>query len=164
MLWAGIAYNFKTPIVLIDLVPSYSDGRMRMRAEGLNAERYAEKILIGPLYTALQLRPDLDKVLEDNAPCHRALLCRQIREDLGIHSLDHPGNSPDLNPIENIWGILKSRIARRGRLPASRAAFYSVVQEVWEKEITFDMINACIDSMRKRRAQVQQNFGQSLDY
>ena len=62
MLWTGLGYNFETPIVLIDVVPSESDERMRMRVEDLNAETNAEKFLICPLYTALQLRQYLDKV------------------------------------------------------------------------------------------------------
>ena len=49
-------------MVLIDVVPSESDGHMRMSVKNLTAERNAEKFLICPLYTALQLRQDLDKV------------------------------------------------------------------------------------------------------
>ena len=62
MLWTGLGYNFETPIVLIDMGPSESEGRMRMSVNELNAERNAEKFMICPLNAALQLLPVLDKV------------------------------------------------------------------------------------------------------
>ena len=84
MVWAGIAYNFKTLLVLVELRPSVSSGGEQVSAASLRSKGYAEQILEGPLYTAVQLLPGY-KVLEDGAPCHRALLCQQIHECLLWH-------------------------------------------------------------------------------
>jgi transposase len=50
-------------------------------------------------------------VVEDGAPCHSCKLAREARTKLGISSLIHPPSSPDLNPIENVWSLLKTKIS-----------------------------------------------------
>ena len=41
-------------------------------------------------------------VMEDNAPVHKKM-CIQVRQELAMRCHQRPPNSPDLNPIENIW-------------------------------------------------------------
>jgi transposase len=42
--------------------------------------------------------------LQDGAPCHKyKLVSTWIQERRHITLIDWPGNSPDLNPIENAW-------------------------------------------------------------
>lgn len=120
-------------------------------------------ILEGPLYTATQLLPG-HKVLEDGAPCHTAGLCCCICEDYGIESIKHPGNLLDLNPIENIWSILKNCISRCQRRPTNRDEFFHLAQQVWEEEVSFDTINAAINSMKKCQETVKAEKGGSTKY
>ena len=49
--------------------------------------------------------------MEDNAPVHKKV-CIPVREELGMRCHQHPPNSPDLNPIENIWAHIKHRISK----------------------------------------------------
>ncbi|RPB26730.1 transposable element Tcb2 transposase, partial [Terfezia boudieri ATCC MYA-4762] len=50
--------------------------------------------------------------MEDNAPAHRSRVSQAAQTQLGLapYRLDWPASSPNLNPIENIWLLLKSRI------------------------------------------------------
>ncbi|GBC04983.1 hypothetical protein RclHR1_05990012 [Rhizophagus clarus] len=47
---------------------------------------------------------------EDNAAPHRSKVATAARENAGIVTLDWPAQSPDINPIENIWAEMKMMI------------------------------------------------------
>ena len=61
--------------------------------------------------------------------------------------------SPDLNPVENCWQILKRRLTKRwhkaGRRPTSRAELIAQTQEEWNS-ISSEAINNLVDSMPDR--------------
>ncbi len=47
---------------------------------------------------------------EDLAPAHTAKSTKSWLNDHGVGVLDWPANSPDLNPIENLCGIVKRKL------------------------------------------------------
>ena len=47
--------------------------------------------------------------------------------------LDWPGNTPDLNPIENLWALMKAKVSEKQLL--SLKALRKVIKEVWVHEI-----------------------------
>ncbi|ERF75957.1 hypothetical protein EPUS_01323 [Endocarpon pusillum Z07020] len=59
--------------------------------------------------------------------------------DLGIKWEMNPPTSPDLNPIETIWRIIKQRLKSRGVI-FEEAVLRRAIQEEWDK-ITLDEIN-----------------------
>jgi len=69
-------------------------------------------------------------VMEDNAPVHKKV-CIPVREQLGMISLRHPPNSPDLNPIENIWGHIKNIIAKDYSDISSEEEMMRIVLRLW---------------------------------
>ena len=54
-------------------------------------------------------------VIIDNASFHKSSKTRKLIEDKGCHLLYLPTYSPDLNPVENEWAILKARIRKHKR-------------------------------------------------
>lgn len=47
---------------------------------------------------------------QDSAPCHTSKVSKSFMANNGIQLLQWPGNSPDMNPIETLWAILKQRL------------------------------------------------------
>ncbi|PWN49814.1 hypothetical protein IE53DRAFT_396819, partial [Violaceomyces palustris] len=149
MVWAGMSYDFKTPLFRIPLAPSRVERSTRIRAEGLKAQRYADHIVKGPLQAAwheLTMFSVGYQVVEDNLPCHNGLVAWQAREEVRICCLNHPSVPPDLNPIENVWMVLKTRIYRVQPILTSLDELFMVASRVWN-EIEMEIVNGCVESM-----------------
>jgi transposase len=48
------------------------------------------------------------------APCHNLKAVKKFIQGNKIHMLDWPGNSPDMQPVETLWRILKKRLGKMG--------------------------------------------------
>ena len=48
--------------------------------------------------------------MQDNAPIHTAGNVKRFLDENDIPCLDWPAQSPDLNPIENVWHFIKQQL------------------------------------------------------
>ncbi|KAH6920360.1 hypothetical protein HPB50_028652 [Hyalomma asiaticum] len=68
----------------------------------------------------------------DRSPVHTARLAEAALDSCGVLRLPWPPSGADLNPIENVWGLLKRRLAAQSRRLPNADALWSAIQEAWE--------------------------------
>jgi transposase len=153
MVWSCISHGYKGPLVLLELEPEVITSNGRKKGGGLSSEGYASQVLEGPLKDFIAYMEEVKGhemlVVEDGAPPHWGKAAKLAREKLGIHQLSHPPSSPDLNPIEAIWRLLKSRVYS---IPGSRQSLthlWATAQAVWDS-ITIEEINKHTGQMKAR--------------
>ncbi len=106
------------------------------------------------LPAADQLYGDADFIFQqDFAPAHSAKTTSTWFKDHGIPVLNWPANSPDLNPIENLWGIVKRKM--RYARPNNAEELKATIRATWAL-ITPEQCHRLIDSMPRRIAAVIQ--------
>ena len=104
------------------------------------------------------------EVMEDYSGPHRAGPTTQQYQQYAIQKSRWPSYSPDLNPIEYCWHMLKVRLKKRWkrhRKPKSQAAWIEAAQEEQEL-INWEKIYAIIESMPRRlQAVIDANGGRT---
>ena len=158
--WAAIGYNFKSRLLFL-----LTEGQ----GKGFTQQKYEAQVLRGELGNICTQKHEEKQLLgefccdedyfvvEDGSRVHGKSntrrnkgLCNKARVECYITTIDWPP-SPDPNPIENVWRILKQRL--RNRRPHggwSLIELKEAVQDMWENEIRIEDFNHYIDSLPER--------------
>ena len=97
----------------------------------MNAEGY-ENILREALLPFLQKAyPRGHRLMQDNDPKHTSNRVVQCLNDEGVNWWKTPPESPDLNPIENLWHELKEFLCREVK-PSGKQRLIDGIAEFWE--------------------------------
>ena len=132
-MWGGISSLGTTPLCIF--------------TENLTSERYIS-ILETHLIPTVQVLYGNDWVLQqDNDPKHTAHRTKQWFTTENVTVLDWPSYSPDLNPIENVWGLIKDEINQKCLLNVDDMK--REVVSYWDS-MSHDFIQSFTDSMPRR--------------
>ena len=119
--------------------------------------------------TSILERPMLEKMsnfifMQDGAPAHTAKATQQwCQENLQSFwkKADWPGNSPDLNPIENLWAIVKERVNEKGQIN-NRKELIQTLKLAWET-ISPEILENLVSSMPQRIRLLLEREGQYIN-
>lgn len=100
--------------------------------------------------------------MQDGAPCHTAKSVKGWLNDAAVpYFNDWPGQSPDINPIENLWAIIKQRL--RSKDTSSLPNLKKSIQEVWDN-IPKEMLENLSLSLPRRLSQCISYKGYAIKY
>ncbi len=122
----------------------------------MNSQILKEKML--PSLRALGRRALFQ---HDNDPKHTSKATVGFLKKNKVKVIQWPSMSPDLNPIEHLWGILKRQVEHHS--PSSIQSLKEVILEEWKK-IDLAKCRQLVHSMPRRLGAVIKNHGGHTKY
>lgn len=135
MVWAAFGYNGKSKLVFLDGI--------------LNSQKYTDILKDNLIPDGERIASKSYIFQQDNAPIHVSTFSKQWFKEKNVKLLEWPPCSPDLNPIENLWGIIVRDIYRNGRQFEDINSLRDSIREAWEN-IDLSVLRKLIDSMKDR--------------
>ncbi len=140
--------KFPQSVMIWAAMSSAGVGPLCFLKSTVNAAIYQEILEHFMLPSADKLYGDADFIFQqDLAPAHTAKGTKSWFNDHGVTVLDWPANSPDLNPIENLWGIVKRKM--RDTRPNNADDLKAAIKATWAS-IPPQQCHKLITSMPRR--------------
>lgn len=141
--WGGVSAKGKTKVFIF--------------TENLDAALYT-RILNEALLPSLRaLSRGAGPIQQDNDPKHNAKVCLKVLTDHHISRVLQPPQSPDLNPLENVWNTLKDRVAEHN--PGSAQQLRRWIQFEWDKMRNADFLSSVLSMPQRCQAVIDAQGG-----
>lgn len=134
-------------------------GTLFLFTENLNAEKMNKIYQKALLPSAKQwyFKTNESWILqEDNDSKHRSRACSEWKAQSGVLTLDWPSQSPDANPIENVWALMKMQLHRRK--PCNLGQLSRQIRNIW-RSFPIEYAEKLVESMNRRCQAIIDNAG-----
>ena len=146
-LWAGISARGATKIYIFQ--------------NNLTSKRYRAILRKG--------KRDMDRLYpegyifqQDNSPIHTAKIITRFIDANFPMTINWPAYSPDISPIENIWGWLKAEVGKDR--PSTIEGLKRSIRKHWYSSVNEEFLANYFTSMNKRMMDVIENRGAKINY
>lgn len=148
MVWGAIGWNGVGPLIFC--------------TQNITAAYYIEILeeALPECMVALDLGENT-KLLQDNAPAHKAKKTMAYLDEIGLPTLPHPPQSPDLNPIEHVWDYVGREVNKID--PQTRDELKIAIETAWYAT-PVDFVQNLILSMPRRLQAVIESKGGATKY
>ena len=151
-----LSARHRTPkLMVFGSISGFGTGPLHRCEGNVNAHVYRDILQLHHQYFSGK------RMVQDNAPCHRAHLVTDWMSAHNIVLLPWPPYSPDLNPIENLWAAMKSRV--QGKEFPTKDALWLQLQSLWNS-FSPNFVHLYVDSMPRRISAVIAAKGGSTIY
>jgi hypothetical protein len=100
--------------------------------------------------------------LQDSMPCHASKCIKAFLAQQSFQVFGWPGNSPNLNTIENCWNHMKTMLKREDI--SSVPKLTTTIKELLSQELTIQYLWNLSDSMPKRLQILIEAKGEEIKY
>ena len=139
-----------------------SVGRIAVISGSMNSSKYIETLETYLLPSINDMNLENPSFVDDSAPCHRSKIVNEWKNCWEIQQIEWPGNSPDLNPIENLWSLLKRKL--RKITNPNKEILLKNIHKIWKTEINQSILSNLAESMPNRIKKVLLAKGDTTKY
>ena len=101
--------------------------------------------------------------MQDNASIHASRSTAEWLQANNVPTIAWPAKSPDINPIENVWGIIVRDIYEDCRQYENVEQLKTAIINAWDR-INNDLFRNLVDSMPKRVNLLSKSAGKPINY
>ena len=131
------------------------------QGQTIKAKDYLKDILKEKLLITLELH-GAEYFQQDGAPVHTAKICQNWLNGQEVNVIDWPAQSPDLNPIENLWHEMKMKLEDYDT--RSIPKLQDAINKLWCRDMNLEEFTKYAASMPKRLNEVIKNKGGTTQY
>ena len=147
-IWGGISARGATQLVIFSGI--------------MNAERLGAVYNAGLLPFIEERFPDHHRLYQDNDPKHSSKYIECFLKNKGVNWWYTPPESPDLNPVELVWGSLKQYL-RNSAKPKNLAELKQGIKQFW-RTLTPEVCRKYISHLKKVIPKIIQVEGDPSGY
>ena len=146
-IWGGISVMSKCNLAIF--------------SENFNQEVYKKVLNECLIQEANALYGNQWVLQEDNSPVHTGKAATAWKCQFVPEQIDWPSNSPDLNPIENLWAVMKKRLLKKKF--SNTNELINGIMEVWDSFDPEFLKPFCLSMDKRIRLCLKEN-GKKINY